>query len=112
MLVPIEAQLSAEWSVNLSPEFDLLANASGDGHHLATAQLVSLSRALTPALSLSVELWANWDGDPSGHHRQSSFDVGAAWLLSADLQLDGGVNLGLDRQTPDWQAYVWISRRF
>ena len=50
--------------------------------------------------------------DPSGHRRQRSLDLGAAWLLTRNLQLDGGVNLGLDRQTPDVQGYAGISQRF
>ena len=112
VLVPVVAKLSDEWSVNLSPEFDAVANAIGPGHHFATAQLVNLGRSLPHDVTLSVELWASWDADPSGHHRQRSFDVGAAWLLGRDLQLDGGVNLGLDRETPDCQAYVGVSRRF
>jgi hypothetical protein len=112
VLLPVVAKLSDEWSLNLSPEFDAIANATGPGHHVATAQLVSLGRSLPHDVTLSVELWAAWDADPAGHHRQRSFDVGAAWLLGRDLQLDGGVNFGLDRETPDSQAYVGISRRF
>jgi len=112
VLLPVVAKLSDEWSLNLSPELDAVANTAGPGHHFATAQLVNLGRSLPHDVTLSVELWAAWDADPAGHHRQRSFDVGAAWLLDRDLQLDGGVNLGLDRQTPDSQAYLGISRRF
>ena len=41
-------------------------------------------------------------------------DLGAAWIPSSqpNLQLDGGVNLGLNSRTPGVQAYVGISRRF
>jgi hypothetical protein len=112
VLVPVVAKLSDAWSLNLSPEFDAIANSAGPGHHFATAQLINLGRSLAHDVTLSVELWASWDADPAAHHRQRSFDVGAAWLLGRDLQLDGGVNLGLDHETPDWQAYVGVSQRF
>jgi hypothetical protein len=112
LLLPVVAKLSDAWSLNLSPEFDAVADAAGRGHHFNTAQLVNLGCTLAHDVTLSVELWADWDADPAGHHRQRSFDLGAAWLVSRDLQLDGGINLGLDRQTPDLQAYVGVSERF
>ncbi len=112
VLLPLVATLSDEWSLNLSPELDVLANASGSGHHLNTAQLVNLGRTLPHDVTLSIELWADWNRDPAGSQRQASFDLGAAWLLSTDLQLDGGVNLGLNRLTPGLQAYLGLSQRF
>jgi hypothetical protein len=112
VLLPVVGQLSQTWSVNLSPEIDVAANASGHGHHLATAQLVNLGRTLAHDVTLSVEVWGEWDADPAGHHSQASFDLGAAWLLGPDLQLDGGINLGLKRETPAVQAYVGVARRF
>jgi hypothetical protein len=112
VLLPLVAKLSEQWSLNLSPELDVLANASGGGHHLNTAQLVNLGRTLPHDVTLSIELWADWDRDPAGSQRQVSFDLGAAWLLSAALQLDGGVNLGLNKLTPGMQAYLGISQRF
>jgi len=36
----------------------------------------------------------------------------AAWLADNDTQLDGGVNLGLNRATPDVEIYFGMSRRF
>jgi hypothetical protein len=112
VLLPLVAKLSERWSLNLSPELDALANATGGGHHLNTAQLVNLGRTLPHDVTLSIELWADWDRDPAGASRQASFDLGAAWLLGPDLQLDGGVNLGLNRLTPGMRAYVGLSERF
>lgn len=112
VLLPLVARLSDEWSLNLSPELDRKANADGGGHHWNTAQLVNLGRTLAHQITVSAELWADWDSDPGGGSRQVSFDVGGAWLLSRDLQLDGGVNLGLNRVTPGVQAYLGLSERF
>ncbi len=112
LMLPVVVDLDEEWVLNLSPEFDSIANASGRGHHFATAQLINLSRSLPHDITLSAELWAAWDADPDGHHRQRSFDAGIAWLVTRSLQLDTGVNLGLDRETPPLQAYAGVSRRF
>lgn len=112
LLVPVIAQLAADWSLNLSPELDVAANADGRGHHVATAQLVNLGRPVGHDVTLSLELWGASDWDPAGRHRQASFDVGAAWLSSPALQFDGGVNWGLNRATPSLQAYLGVSQRF
>ena len=54
------------------------------------------------------------DFEPSGHSTQASFDLAAAWIPAKrpNFQLDGGVNLGLNKQTPAAQAYVGVSQRF
>ena len=47
-------------------------------------------------------------------HAANSFDLAAARQHEgdADLQFDGGVNIGLNDATPDVQVYGGISRRF
>ena len=62
----------------------------------------------------SSEVWSDVNFDPGGTVTQASFDLGAAWIPAAhpNFQLDGGVNLGLNNQTPAAQAYVGVSQRF
>jgi hypothetical protein len=65
-------------------------------------------------VTVSLEACADGDFDPTSTVIQASFDLGAAWIPSAhpNFQLDCGVNLGLNNQTPAAQAYVGISQRF
>ena len=63
-------------------------------------------------LNLSAEIWGQWDWDPSGTIRQRSADASVAYLLSNSVQLDGGANFGLNKQTPDVELYAGISKRF
>ena len=102
------------WSLGLTAEVDALENAAGHGRHGAGSLTLGLSRGVGGGVNLGAEIWGGWDFDPSGHGRQRSFDLSAAWipLKDANLQLDGGVNLGLDRQTPQAQIYAGVSRRF
>ena len=44
--------------------------------------------------------------------RQASADGSVAYLLSKDVQLDAGANLGLNRNTPDVELYAGVSKRF
>jgi len=61
---------------------------------------------------LSAELWGRWDWHPAGTEKQLSADGAVAYLVNRDVQLDGGLNLGLNRQTPDVELYAGISKRF
>lgn len=99
-------------SIDLSPELDWAANADGSGHHWAMAQVLSLGLQLSQKLSLSPELWGQWDWDPSGTIRQYSADAALAYLVSKNVQLDGGANFGLNRNTPGLELYTGVSVRF
>ena len=93
-------------------KLDLLANGSRHGHHAAMVQAVSFGWQASKALNLSAEVFHQWDWDPSGTTRQSSFDLAAAYVARRDLQLDGGINFGMDRTAPHVEFYVGIAKQF
>jgi hypothetical protein len=98
------------WDV--APELDLVADSDGHGYHLATAHALSVGVPLTSRFSISGELWGAWNFDPAGTIRQYSIDGAAAYLLSDNVQLDAGVNFGLNRNTPDVELYSGVAFRF
>jgi hypothetical protein len=73
---------------------------------------VNLGLAVNNALSLSAELWGQWDWDPSGTGKQFSADGSVAYLIRNNVQIDAGANFGLNRQTPDVEIYSGVSVRF
>jgi hypothetical protein len=99
-------------TLSFDPEVDLLADSNGHGRHAATQQVVNLGIQASDKLTLSAELWAMWDWDPAGTGRQASADGSIAYLVNDDLQLDGGINCGLNRQTADFELYTGVSVRF
>ena len=113
LLAPISYNLPMGWSLGVTPEADVIANASGSGRHLAVALPVGLGHSLGP-IAATVEVWTSQDFDPAGTTRQYSLDFAAAWQppRQPNLQLDGGVNLGLNSATPGVQVYVGVARRF
>ncbi len=113
LLIPVSYNLPGGWSLGVTPEADVLANAAGPGRHVSLALPVGLGHAVGP-IAATVELWTQQDFDPSGTVRQYSLDLAAAWQpkRQPDLQIDGGINLGLNRATPDVQVYVGLARRF
>jgi hypothetical protein len=113
VLVPIGFSIpNSPFSIGLTPELDWVADSDGHGHHAAMAQVASLGIAASDKLSLSTELWGQWDWDPDGTVRQYSADASIAYLPRGDLQLDAGANFGLNRQTPGVELYVGVAKEF
>ena len=114
VLAPMQFNLPAGWQLAVAPEVDALANAVGPGRHANASLDLAVSCPATKTVTLDAEVWGNANFDPAGAVTQASFDLGAAWIpaKSPTFQLDGGVNLGLNRATPGLQAYVGVSKRF
>ena len=113
VLLPVDYAIGkSPFSIELTPELDWAGDADGHGHHAAMVQVASLGWQATDKLSLSAEIWGQWDWDPSGTTRQASADGSIAYLVNRDLQLDAGANFGLNRVTPDVEVYGGISVRF
>jgi len=102
----------SQFSLDLTPEVDWLADGDRHGHHAGMTQVASLGWQASGRISLSGEFWSQWDWDPAGTARQASADASAAYLAGNTVQLDGGVNFGLNRHTPDVELYAGVSKRF
>jgi hypothetical protein len=110
--VPVSFTLSGPVTMTLGPELDLLADLDGSGRHLALVNLVNVSVAVAPRLTLVGELWTNLNFDPAGTIEQASLDAAVAYSASPGVQLDLGANLGLTRATPDVELYAGVSILF
>jgi hypothetical protein len=111
MVAPMGYDLGNNWSLAMTPEADVLLNGSGSGYHANLVDVVGIGRGFGN-LTLGAEVWSAQNLDPAGTVSQYSFDLDAAYLIGNNTQLDGGVNLGLNRATPDLEIYFGISRRF
>lgn len=113
LVVPIDYAIpDSPLELTLSPELDLNADSDGSGRHLAMVQAVSLGVPLSSRLSVAVDLWGEWDWDPAGASRQYTIGPSAAYLVSNDVQVDAGFDVGLNRDAPDVQVYTGIAFRF
>jgi len=113
VIAPVSLPLSGGLSLGVSPQLAVRRDAAGGGIHLDWSGAVALSRGFGP-LSVAVELWGEVDEQPGGSVSQASADGALAWIPASrpDLQLDVGLNLGLQRNTPDRELYAGIVRRF
>jgi hypothetical protein len=98
-------------SLGATAEGDVLRDGDGRGTHRGGSLTLAAARTFG-ALSLGAELWGFVDDDPAGRTRQASFDLTAARSVGDNAQMDAGVNLGLNRATPDVEVYAGVARRF
>ena len=112
LLVPMSYEFDDGWSLDSTPEADMLANETDNAYHFALVDVIGIGRNLSENLSLCAELWTSQDFGPDGTISQYSLGPALAWLSDANTQFDGGFAVGLNRQTPDLEFYAGISRRF
>ena len=87
-------------------------NIADSGRHTNFINLVTFSHELVKDVTLYVEGWSDYNNDPVQKTTQYSFDFAVAWLVRRNLQLDAGIDFGLNSSTPKVQVFAGISQRF
>jgi hypothetical protein len=113
LVVAVNIALPADFSLGLSPEVDRLPNAGDRSHHASYTMVGGISRAFG-ALTPGVELAATRDDDPTGRRTKATADAFVAWVPKSipTVQFDVATYVGLNRDTPDIEAYIGILKRF
>ena len=112
LLLPMTFDLANGLSLALTPEIDAAVDSDGDGRHLAFGTVVGLGIEISDRLSGTVELSVMRDRDPDGHGTDALAGLSLGWQPDANLQFDIGLNLGLNRNSPDSEIYFGLVRRF
>ena len=113
VLLPVQFSLPSDFSLTLQTEFDALANQNGPGTHLNVTDIASLSHPIPGIehLTGTAELYSSLSLEP--HTPDSyTFDVALAYQIGRNTEVDAGLNAGLNRGTPDYQAYTGVAHRF
>ena len=113
VVLPVSMALPQGFGLGLTPQVAVVRNQNHDGTHLDWTGVIGLSHSVGP-VSLGAEVYLDYNDDPAGHATTETFDLSAAWTPAAlkDVQFDIGLNAGLNHQTPDYEAYAGIARRF
>jgi Putative MetA-pathway of phenol degradation len=109
LILPLAINLSDTWDVGLQTEFDLTKDSSNTKYNVSFANSVSFGHKLSDKWSTYFELYTN-TGAEKGF--AATFDTGLKYLLTEDIQLDAGVNLGLTEAADAFQPFVGMSIRF
>jgi len=107
VIVPFAIDLGDGWGVGMMTEFDILDDAS----HWEWVNSIALSRDFTEKLGGYVEFFSSVDPEDSGDW-VGTVDFGFTYLLRENVQLDGGVNVGVTEAAEDFNPFIGLTIRF
>jgi hypothetical protein len=110
LIVPFAAELPAGWSLGLMGELDFVRNSGNDDYGIEFLHTVALGHDIAGPLAGYVE-YIGVAPHRTGAGYQAAIGVGFTWGLSADLQLDGGANIGISRDADDLTLFSGITFR-
>lgn len=111
LIVPYSMQLNDTFALATMLEADLTRDDTDDGYHGTYVASASLGFDHTDKLGQYVELYAE-QSDESKARTIVTFDTGLTYALTDNLQLDGGVNLGITSAADDVNPFLGISYRY
>jgi hypothetical protein len=111
MIVPFAAQMPYDWAMGLMTEFDFIRDSVGSGYHAEFIHSITFSHDIVDNLAGYVEFFSLVRAE-SGSDWVGTVDIGLTYALSDDIQLDGGVNIGVTRAADDISPFIGISWRF
>ena len=112
LILPISYSLNDVLGIALTPAIDAAIDGDRNGRHLAYGSVIGLSAALSDSVSGALEVQMTRDEDPAGHTTQALAGLSFAWVSNDRLQLDAGAVAGLNADSPDFELYFGITRRF
>jgi hypothetical protein len=111
LILPLAIDLGNDTSLGVMHQLDVVRDADDDGYDLVLVQTVTVSRSLVGDLGGYVEFFAAVDPKESSDW-VGTVDLGFTYAITPDVQLDGGVNIGVTRAADDWNPFLGLSVRF
>jgi hypothetical protein len=112
LIAPAAFSLPNSFTLLLVPEIDVLKDSLNSGYHGNYVFDVNLSREVIKNVTAYVELWSDYNADPTAKGTLVSLDAAVAWVFLPNVQIDVGANFGLTSATPVVQIYAGLSQRF
>lgn len=107
VILPVTFELPGGFELGVMTEVDVRYRDEG-GSGLVWINTATVGHALSRDVSGYIELTSEAGDGPHG----ATLNLGVAWKLDANTQLDVGVNLGVSRTADDVQIFAGLSRRF
>lgn len=110
LILPLALSLPGAWSLGTMLEVDIDRDADDQGYHAVVIVSVTAGHAIVGDLSGYAELLSESSLE-SGVGWVGYGDVGLTYRLGSDVQLDAGVNVGLNSDAEDINPFIGFSAR-
>jgi hypothetical protein len=111
VIFPLAIDLPRGWDAGIMTEADYLQNESNSGRHAAFINMITFGHDICGPLGGYVEFYSEVSTE-SGRGWIGTVDFGLTYKLTANLQLDAGINIGVTKAAPDFNPFVGLSWRF
>ncbi len=111
LIVPLSVALPFDWSMGVMSEVDFIRDSLGSGYHAEFINSITFGHELCADLAGYVEFFSLVSAE-GGSDWIGTVDIGLTYALTDDIQLDGGVNLGVTRSADDINPFLGLSWRF
>jgi len=113
VIAPLVLNLPMDFSVTLETEFDALKDANDSLRHANFVNLANLSHPILgiEGLAATIEVYSSIGTDRATPVIYT-FDSALTYLVAKNLQLDIGLDIGLNPAAPKQQVFAGISTRF
>ncbi|WP_296706847.1 transporter [Rhodoblastus sp.] len=112
--LPVQISLPGDFALGLQTEVDALKDANDTRRYANFVNIANLSHTvpfISKDLTASIEFFSSV-GTDSYTPAVYTFDVGLAYLVLPNVQLDAGANFGLTKSSPDLNLYTGVTARF
>ena len=107
VILPLAIKLSDKWDVGINAGLAFNRNDGETTYDTSFVNTVSFGYEIDKIWSTYFEV-----ATATGPQFAASFDTGLKYLLTEDIQLDAGVNIGLSKGADNFQPFVGMSVRF
>lgn len=112
ILLPFGFDLNDSLSIAFTPQASLEPDSDGEGHHASFGGSAGIGITLSDRLGAAVDLAVIQDDDPAGSSTEALLGLSMTLSVSDNVQLDAGLNLGLNDDSPDTELYAGFVTRF
>lgn len=111
LIAPLGIDLGGGYGLGLMTQLDVLKDADDDGYHPSFINTATFAVEWTEQLGTYYEIFTEKSTD-GGEDWVVSFDTGATYALTENIQLDAGINIGVTESADDYQPFVGTTFRF
>lgn len=111
VIIPLALSLPHGWDMGLMTEFDFVRNGADTGYTTDFVNTVTVSHNIVGNLGGYLEFFSQVSSE-SGVDWIGTVDFGLTYGISENLQLDGGINIGVTDSADDLNPFVGLSYRF
>jgi hypothetical protein len=110
LILPFAIQLPAGFGLGTMAEYDLHRNTANDGYGVDFVHSVTLGKEITEQLNIYIE-YVGIAPIQTGNTYLAYFNTGVTYLLTQNIEVDMGINIGLSAHANDFTVFTGLSFR-